>query len=211
MEQRPEDLYGMDPQAAKAYIADHLASLKLTEKKRAELEADLAKWMGRIELARTKGEEDLALEAEKVAERLRSDLAKLQTEEIELRTQIDVMRRQLPALQARQRTVDPDLLEQELLMAAGRMPGDEAAAATERNLARLEKEAQANAALEALKAKLVDKADNTGEADRANHLDSGGQANNGGQANSGGDTAKTSHYDSSAGDRGNSADPEVTP
>ncbi len=181
MSQRPEDLFGMNPQDAKAYIAGHLASLKLTEKKRSELEADLAKWMGRIELARTKGEEDLALEAEKVVERLRTDLVKLQAEEVELRSQIDVMCRQLPGLQARQRSVDPDLLEQELLMAAGRMPGDEAAAATERNLAKLEKEAQANAALEALKAKLAGKPDNSGPAD------------------------------SGSGVPGNSADPEVAP
>uniref|UniRef100_A0A7C3I1S8 Chromosome partitioning protein n=1 Tax=Gracilinema caldarium TaxID=215591 RepID=A0A7C3I1S8_9SPIR len=165
MERRPEDLFGMDPQEAKAYIAAHLASLKLTEKKRAELEADLAKWMGRIELARSKGAEDLALEAEKAAERVRTDLAKLQAEEAELRAQIDVMRRQLPGLSARQRTVDPDLLEQELLMASGRLPGDEAAAETERNLAKLEKESKAAADLAALKAKLTgSKGENPGGA-----------------------------------------------
>lgn len=145
------------------------------------------------------------MEAEKVAERLRADLAKLQAEAAELRSQIDIMQRQLPALKARERTVDPDLLEQELLMAAGRMPGDEAAAETERNLAKLEKEAQANAALEALKARLVGKADTAGVADSSSHFDGGGQAD------SGADTANAGHRDSSGGDTGNFADQEVTP
>ncbi|MCA1949952.1 MAG: chromosome partitioning protein [Treponema sp.] len=154
MEQRPEDLLGMSPEDAKAYIVAHLATLKLTEKKRAELEAELEKWKSRVELARSKGAEDLAQEAEKAAERIRADLTAIQNEEAELKLQIESMRRQLPGLAARQRTVDPDLLEQELLIATGRLPGDEAAAETERNLAKLEKEAQAAAALAELKAKL---------------------------------------------------------
>lgn len=162
MEQKPEDLSTMNPQDAKAYIAAHLATLKLTEKKRTELEGELAKWMGRISLARSKGDEALALEAEKAAERVRSDLSRIQVEEAELRSQIETMRRQLPGLAARQRTVDPDLLEQELLMASGRLPGDEAAAETERNLAKLEKESRAEAALAEFKAKLAGGGDRSG-------------------------------------------------
>lgn len=154
MEQRPEDLFGMNPQDAKAYIAAHLVSLKLTEKKRSELEAELAKWESRVELARSKGTEDLVQDAERTAERVRLDLSRIRDEEAELRSQIETMRRQLPGLAASQRSVDPDLLEQELLMAAGRLPGDEGAAEIERNLAKLEKEAQADAALSELKAKL---------------------------------------------------------
>ncbi|HON13703.1 MAG TPA: chromosome partitioning protein [Treponema sp.] len=155
MEQRPEDLSGMNIQDAKAYIAAHLASLKLTEKKRTELEAALAKWTNRVDLARSKDAEDLAREAEGAAERIRAELVKIQAEEAELRSQIEAMRRQLPSLAARERSVDPDLLEQELLMATGRLPGEEAAAETDRNLAKLEKESKAEAELAALKAKLA--------------------------------------------------------
>ena len=72
----------------------------------------------------------------------------------ELRSGVERMRRQLPGLEARRRTIDPDLLEQELLIAAGRMPGDEGAAETERRLAELEKSSGADAALEELKAKM---------------------------------------------------------
>ena len=155
MEQRPEDLSGMNIQDAKAYIAAHLASLKLTEKKRTELEAALAKWTNRVDLARSKDAEDLAREAEGAAERIRAELVKIQAEEAELRSQIEAMKRQLPSLAARERSVDPDLLEQELLMATGRLPGEEAAAETDRNLAKLEKESRAEAELATLKAKLA--------------------------------------------------------
>ena len=188
MEQGPEQLSGMDPQNAKAYIAAHIATLNLTEKKRAELEADLAKWMGRIELARSKGAEDLALEAEKVAEGVRSEVVKLQAEEAELRSQIDAMKRQLPGLHARERTVDPDLLEQELLMATGRLPGDEAIAETDRNLAKLEKESKAEAALSALKAKLAGRDDNAVDAGRQNNAESSGNASGTSNSSNGGIT-----------------------
>ncbi|MFQ3548097.1 MAG: chromosome partitioning protein [Termitinemataceae bacterium] len=140
---------------ARAYILGHLSTLKLTEKKRIELETQLATWNRRIELARTRGAEDLVVEAEKTAERLQQELVKVQAEEAELRSQIESLKRQLPALAARQRSVDPDLLEQELLMATGRLPGDDAAAETDRNLAQLAKEAAAEAALTELKARLA--------------------------------------------------------
>jgi hypothetical protein len=71
-----------------------------------------------------------------------------------LRESIERMRRQLPGLAARQRSIDPDLLEQEMLIALGRNPGDEAAVGLERKMAGLEKTAGAADALAALKAKM---------------------------------------------------------
>ena len=61
------------------------------------------------------------------------------------------MRRQLPGLAARERSVDPDLLEQELLMALGRSSEE---AAAEKAFQELEKEDSAEAALQVLKAKM---------------------------------------------------------
>jgi len=61
------------------------------------------------------------------------------------------MRRQLPGLAARERSIDPDLLEQELLMALGQT-GEEAG--TERAFQKLEKEKSADEALDALKARM---------------------------------------------------------
>lgn len=154
MEQRPDDLHGMESAAAKEYIIAHIASLKLTEKKRADLDAEIAKWTGRVELARSKGEEALAAQAEGEAARVRQDRDRIAAEAAELRSQIEHMRLQLPGLAARERSIDPDLLEQELLMAAGRMPGEEEAAETERKLSDMEKNQSAEAALAALKAKM---------------------------------------------------------
>jgi phage shock protein A len=153
-EKRPDDLYGMDPGAAKDYILQHVSVLKLTEKEIASLTEELAKWEGRVSLARSKSAEDLAAEAEREVGRIGEKKASLETEAASLREQIETMRRQLPGLAARQRSIDPDLLEQELLMAAGRMPGDEQKAAADRAFEGLEKEAAANDALEALKAKM---------------------------------------------------------
>lgn len=153
MERLPDDLTGMTTDQAREYVAAHLASLKLTEKKLAELDADIAKWRDRVALARGKGDEELAQAAELEAARLEADRQRIGAEADELRAQIDRMRHQLGALPAKERSVDPDLLEQELLIAAGRMPGEEDAVRTERAFAALEKESAADAALAALKEK----------------------------------------------------------
>jgi phage shock protein A len=153
-EKRPDDLSGMEPDAAKEYVLGHVSVLKLTEKEIASLAEALAKWEGRIRLARSRDAGDLAAEAEKEVRRIGEKKAALENEAAGLRAQIETMRRRLPGLAARRRSVDPDLLEQELLMAAGRMPGDEQKAAADRAFEGLEKEKAADDALEALKAKM---------------------------------------------------------
>jgi phage shock protein A len=152
-ERKSDDLTGMDAAGAKEYILHHITALKLTEKQREDLDREWAKWQGRIELARSRGDTGLAAEAEGEAERVKARQGVLQAEAAELTGQIEKMRRQLPGLAARQRSVDPDLLEQELLMAAGRMPGEEKEAARDREFEKLEKEKAAQDALEALKAR----------------------------------------------------------
>lgn len=152
--QKPEDLTGMPIPEAREYIAQHIATLKLTEKKQQAVGDALAKWTSRAQLAHTKGLADLSLEAEQEAERLKAQQESLGTEMAELKTQIETMRRQLPGLTARERTVDPDLLEQELLMAAGYLPGEDEKAQMDRQYQDLEQAASADAALAALKAKM---------------------------------------------------------
>ncbi|MDR2095132.1 MAG: chromosome partitioning protein [Treponema sp.] len=158
MEQRPENLAGMKASDAQEYIARFITTIKLTDKKREELEVEIAKWRGRAELAHSKSLPDLAAEAEKQAEVLEAQRQGLIAESTELRRQVEIMRRQLPGLAARERSIDPDLLEQELLMAAGRMPGDEEKAATERKFAEMEKQSSADSALAELKARMGIKA-----------------------------------------------------
>ena len=148
------NLGGMDPASAKEYIYGFISTLKLTEKKIQEIDAELLKWNSRAELARTKGHPDLAQEAEKEIERLKSKKQELDSETAELKLQIEQMRRQLPALAACARSIDPDLLEQELLMAAGYLPGEEEKAQSNRLFSKMEKDAAADDALLQLKAKM---------------------------------------------------------
>ncbi|AEF81078.1 PspA/IM30 family protein [Leadbettera azotonutricia] len=153
-EKKPDDLTGMEPLAAKDYILQFITTLKLTEKQSEELESEERKWESRVSLASEKNEEALQKEARNELERVKAKRLTLKEEIAELGTQIENMRSQLPFLAARQRSIDPDLLEQELLIALGHMPGDEKIAATDREFSKLEKEKSAQDALEELKARM---------------------------------------------------------
>jgi len=146
-----DNLTGMQTAEAREYISAFIATVKLTEKDIQSLENEAEKWKNRMELARSKGMEELAAEAEKEAEKINTKLAGLREEECILRERVTAMRRQLPGLAARERSIDVDLLEQELLMALGRT-GEETE--TERTFKTLEKESAADAALEVLKSKM---------------------------------------------------------
>jgi len=145
------DLTGMSTAAAKEYILGLMTSLKLTEKEIHSLENEEAKWRNRVDLARSQGMDDLEREAERKADEISIKLKELQEEKHTLRSSIADLRRRLPALAAQERSIDPELLEQELLMAMGLT---EEEAETERAFQKLEKEVEAEAALEALKAKM---------------------------------------------------------
>ena len=145
------DLTGMSVTEAKEYILNFVTTMKLTQKEISALEEEAVKWKNRVELARSKGMEDILAEAERETERIAIRLADLGEELRSYKEAIDAMKRQLPGLAARERSIDPDVLEQELLMAAGLT---EENAATERAFRKLEKENAADAALEALKSKM---------------------------------------------------------
>ena len=147
-------LSGMSPADAKDYILNFITTLKLTEKNIQNLDEEVSKWQSRIDLANSKGQAELALDAEKEKNRLLEKKLTLPEEADQLKQQIEEMRRQLPLLASRERSIDPDLLEQELLMAAGHMPGDEEKVRIERQFAQMEKAQAAETALEELKAKL---------------------------------------------------------
>lgn len=151
MIENPESLAGMSAAAAREYIFGFAATLKLTEKEIRALEEDAAKWKNRVDLARSRASADLLAEAEKQVERIAARLEELQNEERGLKEQIETMRRQLPGLAARERSVDPDVLQQEILMALG---SSDEEAATEAAFIKMEKEAASDAALSALKARM---------------------------------------------------------
>jgi hypothetical protein len=149
---KPEDLRGMDRAAAGDYMLNYITTLKLTEKRLEDLDRELARWRGRADLARSRGEAALTAAAEQEAARIEADRAAAAGEAAALRSRIGAMGRQLPGIAARERSVDPDLLEQELLIALGRSPGEDPGAArkTEGEFERL----NAEDALDALKAKM---------------------------------------------------------
>jgi len=148
------NLAGMSPADAKNLIFGLVSTLKLTEKQIQNLDEEISKWQSRIDLAAAKGSAELALEAEKEKNTLTEKQAALRTEADQIKDQIEELKRQLPLLASRERSIDPDLLEQELLMAAGYIPGDEEKVRLERQFKEMEKEQKAADALEALKAKM---------------------------------------------------------
>ena len=61
------DLTGMGVTEAKEYILNYITTLKLTQKEISALEEEAAKWKNRVDLARSKGAEDILAEAEREA------------------------------------------------------------------------------------------------------------------------------------------------
>ena len=148
----PENsLSGLDSAGAKEYILGMLSTLKLTQKEIDQLKEDEAKWERRAALALEQGKPDLEQEAAKERDKILNRRISLENEADELTANIDKLKAELRILPARERSIDPDLLEQELLILAGRMPGEEKEAARDRAFEKLEKEASADAELEALK------------------------------------------------------------
>jgi len=146
-----ENIPAMSMVEAKEQILALISTLKLTEKEIHSLEDEAAKWKNRVDLACSQGADELLVEAEREADRVNAKLAGLREEESTLRDSIGVLQRQLPGLAARERSVDPDILEQELLMALGQTGEDVEA---ERTFRKLENESSASAALDALKNKM---------------------------------------------------------
>ena len=128
-----------------------ITTLKLTEREIISLEAEEAKWKGRVELARERGSAELLGEAEGELEKVSTRLALLREEERSFKDNIEALRRRLPFAAASERSIDPDVLEQELLMTLGKTEDE---VKTDKAFRELEKEKTAESALEALKAKM---------------------------------------------------------
>jgi len=70
--------------AARNYLISLISTLKKTRAARAKQEHEIGRWEQRVELAREKGREDLAAQAEQRAGEAKQALAKLQSEEQEV-------------------------------------------------------------------------------------------------------------------------------
>ncbi len=143
------NLRGMSPGSAKEYILAHMTDLNLLKMRVKEADADAASWEQRASLARGKGLDELASQADARFQEARAKANALKMEAIALADDIKRMHDQVPGLEARVRSIDPDALLAELQLVTGEMdnPG----------VAKLEaevKSAQADEALAALKASL---------------------------------------------------------
>ena len=145
------NINNMSVNQLKEEILALITTLKLTEKEIFSLETEEAKWKGRIELARERGSAELVGEAQAEMEKISARLARLREESRSFKENIETLRRRLPFAAASERSIDPDVLEQELLMALGKT---EEEVKTEKAFRELEKENAADSALEALKAKM---------------------------------------------------------
>ncbi|MDR2738942.1 MAG: DUF4349 domain-containing protein [Treponema sp.] len=150
MEKPGDDLSGMGAADAKEYIFHYITTLKLTEKRQVELVREREKWLSRVNLSRSRGMEDMARAAQGEADAIQTELSAVETEIANLKAQIRRMRDQVAGLAARERSIDPDLLEQEMLIALGGTPGEDVQPDLERQF----QAAEADAALEALKARM---------------------------------------------------------
>ena len=139
---------------SREYVFGYLSTLKLIEMEINGLLEEEIKWEKRISLARNSEDKDLLEYAISEWERVKIKKTALENEAAELMVTIDNLKKELMVMPAKERSVDPDLLEQELLILCGRMPGEEKQAEQDRNFEKLEKETAASAALKELKEKM---------------------------------------------------------
>ena len=146
------DLEGLSPEEARAYVTQFVASLRITRTAREGVERELAEWKRRAALALERGDTRLAEEAVARAGTEHRRLLELKREEHELDFKVVELKRRLGRLSAQpERSVDTDALLEQLTSVVGEDAGTRHAIA----------EAEAEAALEALKRRMAGKPGDT--------------------------------------------------
>lgn len=148
------DLGDMDTAQAREYVAAHISSLKLNQKKLFELKEEIKKWTERQRLAQAAADNELSAAAEIKLNNLHESHAALEAETAELHTLTEKLKKQLSTAGIRLRSVDPDLLLQELIIASGGMPGSEDELAAKQEQEKAFSQHEADARLAELKQKM---------------------------------------------------------
>ena len=139
------DLDGLGPKEASEYVLAFITTLKQTEKAIAAAEEDVALWTRRVALARSRGEESLAIQAEARRADAAGKKAALETELADLGAKVAVLKQKLTRIRMTGgKMVDADLLLAQLEMVVGQR--DE--------LSHAMKQEEAKAALDELKKKM---------------------------------------------------------
>lgn len=143
------DLSGLDPAAARDYVHGFLTTLRLTVKRRQQLEAERRTWEERVQRAVAAGDGRLRDAARDRLSRVQGDFGRVAAEEAELSAQVEVLQRQLRRIRATAATtVDTEQLLAQLQEMVGEHDGLQA------DLDRLSAEQRAATELESLKRRM---------------------------------------------------------
>ena len=138
------DIEGLDPAQASEYVLAFITTLKQTEKALAAANEDAVTWTRRVTLARSRGDEGLASQAQARLADAAAKQATLETELADLKAKVAVLKDKLVRIRMMGgRLIDTDLLLAQLQMVVG--PKDE--------LGEAMKKEEASAALDELKKK----------------------------------------------------------
>ena len=139
------DLEGLDPRQASEYVLAFITTLKQTEKAIVAAQEDANLWTRRVTLARSKGDEALAAQAEARLSDVTAKQAQLESELADLRGKVSVLKEKLTRIRMTgTKLVDADLLLAQLQMVVGKKD----------TLGDAMKNEEANAALDELKKKM---------------------------------------------------------
>ena len=143
------DLSGLDPDAAREYVHRFVTTLRLTVKRRQQLETERQTWEERVRRAVAAGDDRLRDAARDRLRRVQEDFGRVAAEEAELRAQVEVLQRQLRRI----RTTTATVVDAEQLLAQlQEMVGDHDT--LQEDLDRLSAEQRAAAELESLKRRM---------------------------------------------------------
>jgi phage shock protein A len=141
------DIEGLDPQQATQYVLAFITTLKQTEKALAASQEEENLWTRRVTLARSKGDEGLASQAQARLSDATAKRSQVETELSDLEAKVAVLKEKLTRLRMTGvKLVDADLLLAQLQMIVG--PKDE--------LSSTMKKEEASAALDELKKRMQD-------------------------------------------------------
>lgn len=139
------DIEGLGPQEASDYVLAFITTLKRTEKALSASEEEVSLWTRRVALARSSGNEALAVQAEQRLTEETGKKAALEAELADLKAKVAVLKAKLVRLRmSGGRLVDTDLLLAQLEMVVGKKD----------DLSRLMKEEESKQALDELKKKM---------------------------------------------------------
>jgi capsule polysaccharide export protein KpsE/RkpR len=148
-----EELSKLDEAGAMELLLAYTTDIKRHDKDIEALERDRQLWDSRVKLAEGKGLAELAQGARTQLSHIEASLSGITAARDELKLDVSRIREALPAIKARRRSIDPDLLQAELSMLAGGEEGS-SAAKLEDEFKALEGAAESVDPLEKLKRKM---------------------------------------------------------